>query len=149
MVSHLRIAERQKQIHAVRIPAGDADLILGIDLMVAASDDSLAKMQKDRSYAVINDSLTANAEFLSNPDVTFHKEPMKLSIEQELSEGRASFLAATDLSKGLMGDPIACNFFMVGFAFQQGLIPLTAQAIHKALELNGCLLYTSPSPRDS
>ena len=137
VVSHLRIAEHQKQIHAVRIPAGDADLILGIDLMVAASDDSLAKMQKDRSYAVINDSLTANAEFLSNPDVTFHKEPMKRSIEQELSEGRASFLAATDLSKGLMGDPIACNFFMVGFAFQQGLIPLTAQAIHKALELNG------------
>ena len=137
VVSHLRIAEQQKQIHAVRIPAGDADLILGIDLMVAASDDSLAKMQKDRSYAVVNDSLTANAEFLSNPDVTFHVEPMKRSIERELSDGRASFLAATELSKGLMGDPIACNFFMVGFAFQQGLIPLTAKAIHKALELNG------------
>ena len=137
VVSHLRIAQKQKQIHAVRIPAGDADLILGIDLMVAASDDSLAKMQKDRSYAVVNESLTANAEFLSKPDVTFHIEPMKSSIERELSDGRASFLAATDLSKGLMGDPIACNFFMVGFAFQQGLVPLSAKAIHKALELNG------------
>lgn len=137
VVSHLRIAERQKQIHAVRIPAGDADLVLGIDLMVAASDDSLAKMQKERSYAVVNDSLTANAEFLANPDVTFHVEPMKRSIERELSDGRASFLAATDMSKGLMGDPIACNFFLVGFAFQKGLIPLTAKAIHRALELNG------------
>ena len=137
VVSHLRIAEQQKDIYAVRIPAGDADLVLGIDLMVAASDDSLAKMRRDRSYAVVNDSLTANAEFLSNPDVTFHIDPMKRSIEKELSDGRASFLAATDLAQGLMGDPIACNFFLVGFAFQKGLLPLSAKAIHKALELNG------------
>jgi len=136
VVSHLRIANRQRQIHAVRIPAGDADLVLGADLMVAASDDALAKLQLERSYVVINDSVTANAEFLSNPDTVFHVEPMKHSIENEVSADRATFLPATELAKGLLGDPIATNFFMVGYAFQQGLIPLSAKAIHKALELN-------------
>ena len=137
VVSHLRIAQRQRQIYAVRIPAGDADLVLGIDLMVAASDDALAKLQKGRSYAVVNESATANSEFLSNPDVVFHVDPMKASIEQELSSDCVSFLPATELSKSLMGDPIACNFFMVGYAFQKGLLPLSSNAIHKALELNG------------
>ncbi len=136
VVSHLRIAEHQRQIHAVRIPAGDADLVLGADLMVAASDDALAKLQEGRSHAVVNDSLTVNAEFISNPDAVFHIEPMKRSIESEVTKGQATFIPATELAKGLMGDPIATNLFLVGYAFQKGLIPLSAEAIHKALELN-------------
>jgi len=36
-----------------------------------------------------------------------------------------------------MGDSIATNLFMVGYAFQKGLIPLTSTAIRQAVELNG------------
>ena len=137
VVSHLRIAERQRDIHAVRIPAGDADLILGADLLVTATDDALAKMHHQRSHAVVNDTVTATAEFIDNPDVTFQVDSMKNSIIDELGSGRADFIAAGELSEGLLGDPIATNLFLVGYAYQKGLLPVSAKAIHKALELNG------------
>jgi len=136
VVSHLRIAEHQRDIHAVRIPAGDADLVLGADLLVTATDDALAKMHHQRSHVVVNDTVTATAEFIDNPDVTFQVDAMKSSIIDELGDGRADFIAAGELSEGLLGDPIATNLFLVGYAYQKGLLPVSAKAIHKALELN-------------
>lgn len=137
VVSHLRIARNQNDIHAVRIPAGDADLIIGCDLAVSATDDALAKMNKERSNAVINDSMTPTAEFVHNPDAIFHDMPMKESIGDELGANRVDFLPATEIAAALLGDTIATNLFMVGYAYQKGLIPLSEEAIFKALELNG------------
>jgi len=137
VVSHLRIANKQTDIHAVRIPAGDADLVLGADLLVTATDDALAKMHDQRSHAVVNDTVTTTVEFIDNPDVVMQIEAMKNSITDELGEGSADFIAAGELSEGLLGDPIATNLFLVGYAYQKGLLPVSAKAIHKALELNG------------
>ncbi len=136
VVSHLRIAKRQRDIHAVRIPAGDSDLVIGCDLLVSAGDDALAKLHRDRSYAVINDSVAVTAEFVNNPDAVFHIEPMKQSIRDELSEGMVDFLPATDIASALLGDTIATNLFMVGYAYQKGMLPVSAEAIEKALEIN-------------
>ena len=36
-----------------------------------------------------------------------------------------------------MGDSIATNAFMLGFAFQKGAIPLSLEAILRAIEING------------
>lgn len=137
VVSHLRIAENQSEIHAVRIPAGDADVMIGCDLAVAASDDALAKLHKDRSHVVINDTMSATAAFIDNPDVVFHIDPMKESIRGEVKSNRAYFLPAGEIASALLGDSIATNLFMVGVAYQRGLIPLTQESIFKALELNG------------
>ena len=137
VVSHLRIADKQSDIHAVRIPAGDADLVIGADLLVAASDDSLAKMHLERTHAIVNDTITSTVEFVSNPDTVYNSEAMKHSIERELSENRARFLPAGEIAEALLGDVIATNLFLVGYAYQQGLVPVSAKAINKALELNG------------
>src|SRR5207247_5665900 len=51
--------------------------------------------------------------------------------------GRAEFLDATRLATGLMGDSIAANLFMLGYAFQRGAIPVSLQALMRAIELNG------------
>ncbi|MBT8115261.1 MAG: indolepyruvate ferredoxin oxidoreductase family protein, partial [Arenicella sp.] len=136
VVSHLRIAKRQRDIHAVRIPAGDADLVIGCDLLVSAGDDALAKLHQDRSYAVINDTVAVTAEFVNNPDAVFHIEPMKQSIRDELSQGMVDFLPATDIALALLGDTIATNLFMVGYAYQKGMLPVSSEAIEKALEIN-------------
>jgi indolepyruvate ferredoxin oxidoreductase len=69
--------------------------------------------------------------------VVFKVGAMKNSIIDELGEGRADFIAAGELSEGLLGDPIATNLFLVGYAYQKGLLPVSAKAIHRALELNG------------
>jgi len=136
VISHLRIAKNQRDIHAVRIPAGDADLIIGADLLVTASDDALAKVHAKRSHSVINDSLSSTAEFLHNPDAVIHDQAMKQSIIAEHAQDRVTFLPATEMAAALLGDPIATNLFLVGYAYQKGLLPVSAQAINRAVEIN-------------
>lgn len=137
VTSHLRIANEQQEIYTARVPAGDADLILGCDLAVTAMDDTLAKMENKRTFAVVNDTELATAEFIENPDALFHSRAMKQSIYDEVVAEQVNFLPATELASALLGDTIATNLFMVGYAYQKGLIPLSSAAIFKALELNG------------
>jgi indolepyruvate ferredoxin oxidoreductase len=137
VTSHLRIAADQNEIYTARIPAGDADVIIGCDLAVTATDDALSKMEKVRTHAVVNDTMLPTAEFVHNPDAVFHDGAMKQSISEEIADGQIDFLPATELASALLGDTIATNLFMVGYAFQKGLIPLSNEAIFRALELNG------------
>ncbi|MFT5575833.1 MAG: indolepyruvate ferredoxin oxidoreductase [Bermanella sp.] len=136
VVSHLRVAKRQEDINAVRIPAGDADLLLGCDLVVSTSDEAIAKVNIERSYAVINDSETPTAEFVYNPDVQFPMDSMKRIIEDEVGKDKVDFVEATHIATHLLGDAVATNFFMLGYAFQKGYIPVSADAIDQAIELN-------------
>ena len=134
--AHLRVAKQQDDIFAVRIPAGEADLLIGCDLIVSAMDDTLAKLHIERSHAVLNTAISPTAEFVSDPDTVFHTEAMQQSICAELAADNISLLDATAIASALFGDPIATNFFMVGLAYQKGLLPIGAEAIHHALTLN-------------
>lgn len=137
VVSHLRIAQQQEDIHAVRIPAGDADLLLGCDLVVSAGDEAIAKLNTERSYAVINDTDAPTAEFVYNPDAQFPKESMKNILLEEVGAHKVTFVEASQIATHLLGDAVASNFFMLGYAYQLGYIPVSAQAIEDAIELNG------------
>ncbi|MBE01685.1 indolepyruvate ferredoxin oxidoreductase family protein [Marinobacter lutaoensis] len=136
VVSHVRISDRQDDIHAVRIPAGEADLMLAFDLMVAASDDALAKLDNRFSRAVVNTEPAMPAAFTRDPDLRFPGESMAQSVREACREDGSWFLDAGGLAKALMGDGMAVNLFTVGFAYQKGLLPLSAEAIERAIELN-------------
>src|SRR5262249_44244943 len=47
------------------------------------------------------------------------------------------FLDSTAIATALLGDSIATNMFMLGYAYQKGLLPLGHEAIEQAIELNG------------
>ena len=137
VISHVRIGKEQQDIHAVRIAAGDADLLLGCDLVVSASDEALAKLHNQRSHAIINDSQSPTAEFISNPDAVFPALEMKSSIEIEVGEReKTQFIEASAIATALLGDSVAANMFLLGFAWQNALIPVSAEAITQALTLN-------------
>lgn len=136
VVSHVRISKKQTDIHAARIAAGDADLMLGCDLVVAECDDSLAKLHKERSHVVINDFKSPTSDFIKQPDLQFPDKEMKQTITAEVAEGRTHFINATDIATALLGDSIASNLFLTGYAFQKGLIPVSAAAMERAIELN-------------
>lgn len=137
VVSHLRVANKQEDINAVRIPAGDADLLLGCDLVVSASDEAIAKVNVERTVAVINDTEMTTAEFIYNRDAEFPADSMKQLIVDEVGEGKVSFVNATELAGHLLGDTLASNFFMLGYAFQKGYVPVSFDAIDRAIDLNG------------
>ncbi len=135
--SHLRIGETPEDLHATRIAMGDADLLLGCDIVTAAQPDSISKLERGRSKAVINTYRQFTGDFTRNPDFQFPTDELMGRIEGGVGPGGADFLDGTALATKLMGDSIATNLFMTGFAWQKGLIPLTAEAILKAIELNG------------
>ncbi|MFM7785141.1 MAG: DUF6537 domain-containing protein, partial [Gammaproteobacteria bacterium] len=137
VVSHVRVGARQQDIHAVRVAAGDADLLLGCDLVVSAAEDPLAKVDIDRSHAIVNSFEAPTAAFTRDPDARFPTEAMKAKIREEVGEAKTCFVDATAIATALLGDAIAANLFLLGFAWQRGLVPVGADAIGQAIVLNG------------
>jgi len=136
VTGHVRIADRQASIHAMRIPAGEAHLLIGADLVVSASNEALAKLKHEHSHAVINSHLSPTAEFTRNPDAAFPASEMEQAIASEIEDGCSHFVDATTIATRLLGDAIFANFFLLGAAYQQGLIPISTESITAAIELN-------------
>lgn len=137
VVSHVRIADRPEDLHATRIAAGDAKLVLACDILTGVGHEQLAKMQKGVTRALVNTALVMPAGFTRNPDLQFPLGSMEREIEDAVGPNDAEFLDATKLATGLMGDSIATNAFMMGYAYQRGLLPVSETAILRAIELNG------------
>ena len=135
--SHVRLAQRPEDIHAVRLAAGGARLLLGCDIIVAATFDGLSKIAQGETRAVINTNEAVTGDFTRNPDLEFPLETLKTMISDATGPGATDFVDATRLATSLLGDSIATNLFMLGFAYQKGLIPISAAAIEQAIELNG------------
>ncbi len=136
VITHIRIAAAQDDIYAVRIAAGETDLLLGCDLVVAASEEALAKLNDQIAHALVNSHEAATAEFTRNPNAEFPAAAMQQAIIEAVGAEKTHFVEATELATGLMGDSIATNLFMLGYAYQLGLVPVSAEAINQAIELN-------------
>ena len=134
--SHLRIADRPADIHAARIATGEADALIGGDLVVSAGNEAIAKTQAGKTRAVVNLAKTPTAEFTTNPDWQFPLVRMEQRIADSC-DGSVLFLDAQALALKLMGDAIFANTFLLGVAWQQGLVPVSGAALDRAFELNG------------
>ena len=137
VVSHLRFAKRPEDLHAARITAGGADLLLGCDIVAAGSLESLAKLRAGHSRAVVNTHKTMTAEFTQRPDMEFPEQGLIKTIVNATGDDGAVFVGAGSLATAILGDSIATNLFVVGYAWQKGLVPLRRAAIERAIELNG------------
>ncbi|MFO1314746.1 MAG: indolepyruvate ferredoxin oxidoreductase family protein [Burkholderiales bacterium] len=143
VVSHVRIAASPEKLYATRIAAGEASLVLACDILTGVGYEALAKMQKGVTRALVNTALVMPAQFTRDPDLRFPLGSMEQEIKDAVGPGDAEFLDATKLATGLMGDSIATNLFMVGYAYQRGLIPVSEAAILKAIELNGAAVESN------
>ena len=134
--SHIRIADHPDALHAVRIAAGEADAVIGGDLIVSASTEALAKMAAGRTRAIINVAEIPTSEFAHNPGWKFPQAEMVATLREAMADG-ADFIDAQRLATALLGDSIATNLFLLGFAWQRGLVPVSEGSLMKAIELNG------------
>jgi indolepyruvate ferredoxin oxidoreductase len=137
VVTHLKIAARPEDIASIRVAAGGADVMLGCDIVTSASEHNLEAASRERTHAVINDHEAMPAAFTQDPDFRLPTEEMRLKISARTRPDAAEFINASKLATALMGDSIAANLFTTGYAWQRGLIPLSAEAICRAIELNG------------
>ena len=106
VISHVRIGASPEALHAVRLGAGGANVLLGCDLVVSASPDALAKLEAGVSKAIVNTHETITGEFTRHPDLAFPANTLKLSIEAAAGPGASDFIEATRIATALMGDSI-------------------------------------------
>lgn len=134
--SHIRIADRPADLHAVRIATGEANAVIGGDLVVTASVDALAKMAVG-THGVVNCFETPTSEFTRNPDWAFPQDKMQAAIVEAVGQKNFDFLDAGSLATKLLGDAIATNLFLLGYAWQRGWVPVSEASLDRAIELNG------------
>ncbi|MGO4707396.1 indolepyruvate ferredoxin oxidoreductase family protein [Microvirga sp. 2MCAF38] len=135
--SHVRLANHQDDIHAIRVAAGAAHLVLGCDLVVTGTKKVLASVQKGQTALVVNTAEVMPGEFTRNADFSLPAERLKRAIATSAGPDDVAFVDATAIATKILGNAIAANMFMLGYAYQTGHVPLTAASIEKAIELNG------------
>ncbi len=137
VTTHIRIARRPEDIHAVRIAAGEADLVVGCDMVVVNDYWALSKVRAERSQVVLNTYEAMPGTFTTRPDMQFPAADIIAGIRVALGGREPLLLDATQLATALLGDAIASNLFILGYAWQQGLVPISFEALMRAVELNG------------
>ncbi|WP_025770990.1 indolepyruvate ferredoxin oxidoreductase family protein [Thioalkalivibrio sp. HK1] len=137
VVSHVRIAASPSDISATRVASGSADLVIGCDMVVTADPRTRSTICKGSTLVVVNTHQTMTGAFTRDVDLLFPSLALMRDIEGSAGPECTKQVQATNLATALCGDAIAANMFMLGYAWQQGRIPLSRAAIVRAIELNG------------
>ncbi|WGH78766.1 indolepyruvate ferredoxin oxidoreductase family protein [Jannaschia ovalis] len=133
---HCRLGETPDDISAIRVALGEADALIGGDLVVSAGAKTLALTTTGRTGAVVNAHEIVTGDFTGNPDFKLPADQLTLSLKARLRDGLTMFDASA-LAEATLGDTIFSNMMILGAAWQKGLVPLSHEAIHRAIELNG------------
>ncbi|HNT38106.1 MAG TPA: indolepyruvate ferredoxin oxidoreductase family protein [Rubrivivax sp.] len=132
VLTHVRFAARQDELQAPRIVRADA--VLACDMLVAAGVDATARMARAHTQAIVNTADVITGDFLRHPEMPFPHDATLAFLGARVA--RMQVLDATRLATQLAGHSIATNMFMLGWAWQRGLIPVGREAIVRAVELN-------------
>ena len=135
--SHLRIARSPAEINSIHVPAGKADLVLGCDLVVSGARKVLSTVREGHTLFLANTAEVMPGDFARSADFSLPTERLKQAIRKAAGEERAHFFDATRAATVLFGNSIGANMFMLGMACQLGGLPVSAEAIEKAIALNG------------
>ncbi|HEY7229321.1 MAG TPA: indolepyruvate ferredoxin oxidoreductase family protein [Pseudolabrys sp.] len=134
--SHIRIANKPEEIHAIRVAAGGADLVMAGDIVVSGSKKILSAF-KPGTKVVVNSFEYMPGDFTRNPDFSLPLERIKRAIASAAGHSVGNFVNVTKIATELLGRSIGGNMIMIGYCYQIGALPLSAEAIEKAIELNG------------
>ena len=110
--SHMRIAERPEDIHAIRIAAGGADLVLGGDIVVAGNKKVLAAVKHGKTEMVINLAEFLPGDFTRNADFSLPTERLKRAILTDAGREKTHFIDATRIATALFGASVGANIFL-------------------------------------
>ncbi|MBI1214348.1 MAG: indolepyruvate ferredoxin oxidoreductase family protein [Alphaproteobacteria bacterium] len=137
VTSHIRIAKTPDEINTVRIGLAGATVIIGADILVTADGDCLSKIRQGGTKVIMNTHKTQTGEFTHKPDWDIPTQTLVGTVGRLCGEDNLDTLEATQIATALLGNSIATNMFMLGFAWQKGYVPLTQESLMRAIELNG------------
>ncbi|MDE2198685.1 MAG: indolepyruvate ferredoxin oxidoreductase family protein [Rhodospirillales bacterium] len=135
--SHIRLAADEAQLHGLRIGQGHADLLLACDMVVAAGKEGLATLRRGVSRVVLNTHEVPTGDFVMHTDTRLPAARLRRSIVEAAGAENVDQVEASALATALLGDAIATNLFLLGYAWQKGLVPLAHDSLMRAIALNG------------
>ena len=137
VLSHVRLSEHTADVTCSRIVTGTADVVMAADEVVAVIQGHDRRCAKSsRTTGIINSHLIPTADFILNRDFNFQSRKVNSVLETALRK-ESAFVDFTRPAEVLLGDSIATNIMMMGYAYQKGLLPLSAKSIEQAIEVNG------------
>ena len=121
-----------------KVGMGTADLYLVLDALGGVSPGNLDRTHANRTAAVVNITPSPTGEMIRNNSLLFPTEgAIRRTIDQYTRQDRNIYLDAGTIAENLFGDHMATNIFLLGVAYQAGLLPLKAESIEGAIALNG------------
>ena len=136
VLSNLILSDRPV-VESNKIAAGEADLCLAFDMLATVSPDNLNRFHPERTVVVANVAQIATPEVITD----FHKrfpelERLQNRLNRYTVKERNVYLNSVAVTEALFGDHMPNNVFLVGVAYQSGLLPLEAKSIEQAIEAN-------------
>jgi indolepyruvate ferredoxin oxidoreductase len=135
--SHVQIANRPEAIHTTKVDTAQADLVIACDAIVGASKATLQVMMPGRTYVALNSHGTPTAAMIQNPDWQFPTGSCEAALAHAVGADRLGHFDAEQVAVQLLGDAIYTNPLLLGYAWQQGRVPLNHASLMRAMELNG------------
>jgi indolepyruvate ferredoxin oxidoreductase len=135
--SHIQIANRPDAIFTTKVDTAKADLIIACDSIVGASRYTLSAMQAGRTYVALNTHATPTAAFVHDADWQFPASQCESAIKASVGDALVGAFDAEQAAVQLIGDSIYTNPLLLGYAWQQGRVPLSHASLMRAMELNG------------
>lgn len=136
VLSYIRIAPRPADIHQVRIEPTRADALIGCDLVVSSSPKASMTYSLGHTRAVVNSAEMMTGDFVRHRDANLRADDRVAAIRAALGDNNLSTIDANRLAQQLMGDTIYANVLLLGYAWQKGLVPVSLQALMRAVVLN-------------
>ncbi|HUD97905.1 MAG TPA: indolepyruvate ferredoxin oxidoreductase family protein, partial [Woeseiaceae bacterium] len=137
VLSYIRLAEEPSGLNQVRIEKGQADALIGCDLVVSSSPKASMTYRSGKTRAVLNTTEMSTADFVRHRDANLKADERIHAIGKAVGRQNLATVAANQLAEQLLGNTIYANVLMLGFAWQSGLVPVSREAIRRAIELNG------------
>jgi indolepyruvate ferredoxin oxidoreductase len=136
--SHLQISASPIDDRTAAVANGEADTYLVFDILSGAADQHLVRAGGSRTTAIVSTSAVPTASIVTSTTTSFPEVARLVDrIDSVTNEQRNRYLDALALAESLLGDQLLANVLLLGVAYQAGVLPLTAQSIERAIELNG------------
>ncbi|WP_424977939.1 indolepyruvate ferredoxin oxidoreductase family protein [Leisingera sp. S232] len=136
VLSYIRLSSAPESLNQVRIGQAAADAVIGCDIVVSSAPKASLHYRMG-TKVVLNRAEMPTGDLVLRRDADLMAGVREQAIAEAVGAANLSGFNANKAAEKLLGDAVLANVIMLGFAWQKGLVPVSAEALDQAIELNG------------
>ncbi|MBL4827072.1 MAG: indolepyruvate ferredoxin oxidoreductase family protein [Spongiibacteraceae bacterium] len=136
VLTYVRLSDKPELLNQVRIDKGRADAMLACDVVVGTDQRALRVLRHQHTRIIVNDAQVPTGDFSLHRDASLDVNKRIDSLQRSVGDNFLERVQATAITEKLLGHSIYTNVFLLGYAWQKGLVPVSLQALLRAIEIN-------------